>query len=180
MSTSPRSRTRLAMCFVGAVLALVTTACRRTEAARASDAAPEGAPVISLSRGPCRGTCPVYRVDLYENGAVRFDGAQHVARLGVQSGSVRSAEVRALLDAFAASTFGAADSAYVYGSASCGQYATDLPVMTLTARVQGRLKTVQRDPGCRGAPDFLRTLEARVDSVAGSARWIAGAGASDK
>ena len=37
---------------------------------------------IAWSVGPCFGFCPVYKVEVDGNGAVRFDGERHTAVLG--------------------------------------------------------------------------------------------------
>lgn len=154
---------------IGAVL-LVGSACTRT--APATAAATDSAVVVSMERGPCRGFCPEYRVDVHANGTVRFDGRRNVTSTGAHTRSVSPATVQSLLDGIAASGFATADSAYMYGRPVCGRYATDLPVVTVTAQVASRMKTVQRDPGCSGAPAFLKTIEARIDSVAGTSAWV--------
>lgn len=132
--------------------------------------------VVSLERGPCHGTCPVYRVDVYGDGKVQFDGKQHVAKMGVHTGTAAVSAVQELLAKFKASAFAKADTAYMMDSPGCGQYATDLPTVRVTAKIDGTMKTVQHDRGCRNAPEYLRTLEAQVDSVARTAQWIAGNG----
>jgi hypothetical protein len=155
---------------------LLLAACARTPAPATGGA--DSSLVASLSRGPCRGFCPVYRVDVYGDGAVRFAGEQNVRQAGAQTSSVSAERVQRLEQAIARSGFASMDTAFVYGNAACGQYYTDMPVVTLAARVGGRMKTVRHDPGCRGAPASLRTLEAQVDSIAGTAVWITGTAGS--
>ena len=136
--------------------------------------------VASLERGPCRGTCPAYHVEIFADGRVHFNGTRHVGAIGMRSGSTTTDAIRQLRQLVAASDFANADTAYVMGSRGCGGYATDLPVSTLTLRVGNTLKTIEHDPGCRGAPAFLKTLEAQVDTAAGSAVWIMGEGEETK
>jgi Domain of unknown function (DUF6438) len=172
---------------VAAVLAFVAVAGCNKQTQAGADTANASAPqddaaavasvdtglVISLERGPCRGRCPVYRVDIYGNGDVRFDGKQHVGTLGAQRGSAPVAAVQDLLRAIQNSEFSSVDTSFVMDSPGCGQYMADLPWSRLAARVGTAMKTVHHDPGCQSAPRFLRTLEAQVDSVAGTARWTA-------
>ena len=132
--------------------------------------------IASLDRGPCQGRCPVYRVELYGSGRVKFDGKQHVASTGVRDGTATSSGVQSFMRAVAASQFATVDTSFVMGSAACGSYVTDLPMMTLSIKVGSRMKSVQYDIGCRNAPKFLRTLEAQLDTTAGTAAWIAGKG----
>lgn len=134
--------------------------------------------VMSLERGPCRGRCPVYRVDVYGDGKVRFDGKQHVGSLGAQSGTAPVEAVQALVRSIQSGEFATVDTSFVMGSAGCGQYVADLPMSKISAKVGAQMKTVTNDPGCRNAPRFLRTLEAQIDSVARTAQWIAGNGAA--
>ncbi|MBC8087948.1 MAG: hypothetical protein H7Z40_11840 [Phycisphaerae bacterium] len=136
--------------------------------------------VMSLERGPCRGRCPVYRVDVYADGKVRFDGKQHVASIGIQSGNTPASSVQELLRAIQSSAFSSVDTSFVMGSAACGQYMPDLPWSRLSAKLSTGMKSVQHDPGCRNAPRYLRKLEAQIDSVARTAQWIAGNGDAGK
>lgn len=132
--------------------------------------------VMTLERGPCRGTCPVYRVDLYADGKVRFDGKQHVGKTGMQNGTADVAQVGDLLRKFQGEEFSKVDTLFDMGSPACGSYIPDLPYSKVSAKVGTGMKTVHHDPGCRNAPPFLRTLEAQIDSVARTAQWIAGTG----
>ena len=52
---------------------------------------------MSLERGPCFGTCPVYKVTIERTGAVRFEGKRFVADTGVSTGTVSPARVDSLL-----------------------------------------------------------------------------------
>lgn len=159
---------------LAAVLLVSGSACARTTPA--ASAGGDSAVVVSLERGPCRGFCPEYHVDVYADGMVRFVGRKNVANAGVQTRTVSAAMVKSLLDRIASSGFATADSAYMYGRPVCGPYITDLPVVTVTAQVASGMKTVQHDPGCSGAPAFLKSIEARIDSVAGTSAWVTGGG----
>jgi len=154
----------------------VTTAA----SANATVSAVDSSLVLSLERGPCRGMCPVYRVEVYGDGRVHFDGKQHVGSLGAQTGVAPTSEVQALLRAIQSSEFSSVDTLFEMGSAGCGQYMADLPTSKLSAKLGMQMKTVHLDPGCQNAPRFLRTLEAQVDSVARTAQWIAGKGDAAK
>jgi hypothetical protein len=130
--------------------------------------------VASLERGPCRGFCPTYRVDVYADGRVKFDGTRNVQSTGPQRKTISSQSVQGLARAIESSGFASADTAYMFESPGCGQYHTDLPVSVLSARVGARMKTIRHDPGCQSAPGFLKSLAARIDSVAGTSLWITG------
>ena len=124
-----------------------------------------------LERGPCHGRCPVYRVSVYGSGRVIFVGKQWVDSMGTRTHMVKPAAVRGLINAIGATPFSSVDTAFTMGSKSCGQYVPDLPLATLSAKVDGAMRRVYRDSGCDKAPRFLRALEAKVDTVARTAVW---------
>lgn len=134
------------------------------------------APVAILDRGPCRGFCPTYHVTLYADGTVKFDGRKNVQAIGLHQGTANIAAIQNFLSAARAEGFAALDASYEMDSAGCGQYVTDLPVSSIAVRVGSTLKTVRHDPGCRGAPQLLTSLEFRLDSIANTARWVTGNG----
>ena len=165
----------------GAALGLVAA---RTACARTSPPVPEAdarptvtahgpdAGTISLERGPCFGTCPVYKVTLDRSGAVRFEGRRFVADTGLSTGSVAPARVDSLLaELEAAGYFGLAD-VYRMGEPACERYATDLPTVITEVRLGERVKRVEHDRGCADAPEVLSRLESRIDEVAGVGKWI--------
>jgi len=61
--------------------------------------------------------------------------------------NVTADDVAALLKQFADAGFASADSAYVDGSAHCGQYHTDGPQVIMAALVGPQLKSVHIDTG---------------------------------
>lgn len=174
-STGARAAAVRLASLAGLVAGLTTaTACTSAQQASAGDSSV----VASLTRGPCRGYCPEYRVDVHRNGAVTFTGGRNVSSTGAHTVTIPGDSVRALTQAIRSSGFAGFDSAYTYGSAGCGRYVTDLPVATLTVDTGAGMKSVVHDPGCNDAPGFLRILGARIDSMTGTSRWIAGKGAA--
>ena len=180
-----RRFTGIASCALALLLGACTPAARNDGTMSDTSSStvatsPDTTLVASLERGPCRGFCPAYRVDVFADGRVRFLGERNVERTGAQARTIPLTAVHALMREIESSGFAAADTAYVHESPGCGRYHTDLPVSVLTARVGTRMKTIRHDPGCQGAPGFLQTLQARVDSVAGTSLWITGKGETDQ
>jgi hypothetical protein len=137
----------------------------------AADTAPD-APVVTLERTPCFGTCPVYQVAISRSGAVRFVGKQHVARQGEATAEIPAARVDSLLEALeSGGYFGFADE-YVMGAQACGQYATDSPTVITSATAGGRTKRIRHDYGCFAAPRELVRLERLIDEAAETSRWV--------
>jgi len=134
-------------------------------------AAAADAPVITLERLPCFGTCPVYQVSLTRSGAVRFVGKQHVTTQGAAAAEIPAERVDSLLGALErAGYFDFADG-YVMDAPACGMYATDSPTVITSVTAGGRSKTIRHDYGCHGAPRELARLERLIDDVAGTDRW---------
>ncbi len=162
------------------VTAMLTAsvACRRNAQPADSAAGADTSLVVALERGACRGRCPEYRVELFADGKVLFNGTKNVAVTGAASGIARVNDVGEIMRLISESGFAALDTAFTYGNAACGQYFPDLPMIVLWAKVGSVVRKVQYDPGCQAAPAVLRTIAARVDSVAGTATWIQGKGAA--
>jgi len=175
--TAPRAWTR--RLFVAASASLA--ACARPASPAPAAAGPtadtgqaggDSTVRITLERGPCFGTCPVYSVTLDGSGAVRFEGRRFVADTGISTGNVPRARIDSLVaELTAGGYFGFADR-YIAGEPGCVRYATDLPSVITEVRAGGRSKRIEHDHGCMEAPRALTALEGRIDSVAGVARWI--------
>jgi hypothetical protein len=156
-----------------AVMCGVVTACVRRDGT--AGGAPAGdAVVVRLERGPCRGFCPVYAVEVTRGGRVRWVGQRHVADTGRRERTVSASTVSALLARFDATTFATTDTAITQDHMRCGAYITDLPSTTLSGPAREVLRTVRYDRGCAGVPRFLDVLAGAVDSVAQTAQWIGG------
>jgi hypothetical protein len=65
-------------------------------------AARSRSPVVTLERTACFGTCPVYKVAIDADGAVRWRGEANVAHKGRARGHADPAKVAELVDAFMA------------------------------------------------------------------------------
>jgi hypothetical protein len=140
--------------------------------AAAGQTAADSAVRITLERGPCFGTCPVYSVTLDGTGAVLFEGRRFVADTGISTGHVPVARIDSLVADLAAGGYFDFADRYAAGEPGCERYATDLPSVITEVRAGGRSKRIAHDHGCMEAPEALTALEGRIDSVAGVARWI--------
>ncbi|HEX6748886.1 MAG TPA: DUF6438 domain-containing protein [Longimicrobium sp.] len=158
---------RIAAAAAAALLTL--TACPRPAARPAESTAQVRADSIVLERTRCYGTCPAYRLTLTRAGQVRF-ASVWPADTPPGAGTIAAADFASLVDEAARIGFWELP-ARIEGSRLCPTYATDLPSVYLTIHAGARTKRVDDYLGCMGTPE-LRALEVRIDSVAGSRRWI--------
>lgn len=120
---------------------------------------------ITLQRGACFGTCPIYTVVLKGNGAIEFNGERFVQAQGLHTDTLTLQEVQDLVHAFHTSGFFSLHDSYR------NDHISDLP-LTVVTFADGT--TTKRIEDYYGAPDALRALEHRIDSVLRTQRWITG------
>lgn len=168
----PMKSMRAAVALCGLALA----GCAANGAVPDSSAAtPDAAPAftrVTLERKPCFGTCPVYRVAVTEDGAVVFEGLQHVDSVGRFAGRIDAQRVAALARLFDEHDYFALDDRYAYGEPNCPQYGTDAPTVITSITSGDRSKRVEHDLGCAGVPQRLHDLERGIDEIVGTSRWI--------
>lgn len=118
---------------------------------------------ILMERTACYGTCPVYSVELRENGSVTYTGTQYVRVSGTRRWTVDGPAVQALArDMERAGFFDWRD-----------EYTApvmDLPTTYVTLTAGGRTKKIK---DYFGAPRGLKEIEARIDALSGARGYIA-------
>ena len=140
-------------------------------AAQPAPQTPPDTDTVSLERGPCFGTCPVYRVTLDRGGNVRFEGRRFVADSGISMATVPRDQAERLFAELETAGFVDLADSYRSGDPTCTRYATDLPTVITEVHVNGRTKRVEHDRGCADAPAALSGIETRIDEVTGVRRW---------
>jgi hypothetical protein len=54
--------------------------------------------LASIERTPCFGACPTYKISIYNNGYVVYEGKQHVKNIGLFSSRLDSSKVNEIKD----------------------------------------------------------------------------------
>jgi len=148
----------------------------RTASIQAALAATQAPPdtLIILQRDGCEGPCPVYRLVLFADGTILYQGQYHVRRTGLLKGSIApEALIKLLVDIDASGFFQLANNYGDGNTKNCDTVDNGRPLITLTVSSKGRAKTVLHHHRCRGAvPDRITALEDRIDQAAGTAQWI--------
>ena len=124
---------------------------------------------IELSRGWCRGPCPVYVIAVHGNGDVDYDGTRFVKIKGIQKAKVKPEQVARILEILGRSSFFALeDRAF--------SWCFDTPSVSVSISADGRSKRVSSDASCSGAKSgmqakFVQATD-EIDKILGSDQWV--------
>ena len=133
--------------------------------------AQEREPVITLRRTACFGTCPVYSLEIFENGFIRYLGIDFVRSEGEHRTVIRHEAVENLIALFLHADYFALRNDYETCRAPDGttQFITDLPTTYTSLRIGTKKKSVRN---YAFAPERLTHLEHEIDKVANTHRWV--------
>ena len=131
-------------------------------------------PVITLERTACFGSCPMYKVEIFADGKVVFNGKEFVKRKGKVQGRITRAAVQRLVREFDRINYLNLEDDYNPGGPNCPEEWTDMPSAITSLELKGRKKTIRHYYGCKGAKilDELTALEEKIDQVAKTKRWV--------
>ena len=147
--------------LIGVVL--MTAGCTRTQTPTPDDL---DEVVITLERTACFGTCPVYKLTVYGNGTVVYEGRRFVRIEGKRTTTIGEDKVRQLLSEFERAGYFSLKDSYEE------RMATDMPSAFTSLTIDGKTKAVRHYHGDFGAPEELTELEDRIDEVVDSDRWV--------
>lgn len=131
-------------------------------------------PVITLERTACFGSCPMYKVEIFADGKVVFEGKDFVKRKGRAQGRITKSAVQQLVREFNRLNYMNLQDEYNPDGPNCPEGWTDMPSAITSLEWKGRKKTIRHYYGCRGAKvlDQLTALEKKIDQVAKTKRWV--------
>ncbi len=129
--------------------------------------------VITLERTVCFGTCPNYKLTIYSDGWVEYEGLRFVKKMGKATGQITRAKLNELVEAFTAIDYFNLPDMIEPGQKSCGQASTDMPSANTSLTWKGRNKSVRHYHGCRGLSSLerLTELENEIDRVVNIKKW---------
>lgn len=130
-------------------------------------------PVITLERTTCFGTCPAYKVSIFGDGLVLYEGKDFVKTKDTADGRITKDELARLVREFEKIDYLKLNDRYGEGD-SCPEGWTDYPSAITSFNSNGKQKTVHHYLGCRGLTilDQLTALENKIDEVVNTKRWI--------
>jgi len=120
--------------------------------------------MITLHRGMCFGTCPVYDLKILGSGSVIFYGKNFVETEGMVKYQIETSDVQTLIDLFYEKDFFSLYDRYE-------DRVTDQPSTTTSFTVGNFTKSVY-NYGYRVAPDTLIEIEHKIDQIANSEKYI--------
>lgn len=124
---------------------------------------------IEVSRGWCRGACPVYAVTVHGDGDVEYVGTRFVRIKGAQKAKVKPEQVAQIFEILGRARFFALeDRAF--------SWCFDSPSVSVSVSADGRSKRVSSDASCSGAKSgvqagFVQAAD-QIDKILGSDRWV--------
>jgi hypothetical protein len=126
----------------------------------------DSAVLATLERTQCLGHCPVYKVTVYSDGRVEWNGVVCVKVEGQKSAMLTAAELHSLREAFAAASYFKLDDSY-----TC--LMTDAPLVVTSFRDGRRTKTIVHNKECPSMRmDALTELESTFERIVKSERWL--------
>ncbi|HMN88772.1 MAG TPA: DUF6438 domain-containing protein [Saprospiraceae bacterium] len=126
--------------------------------------------VIEMTKGPCYGACPVFRLTVYKGGIVSYRGERYTEKKGMHVKRISKAEYKQLVSAFQRANLWQFKDVYRSNF-------SDNQTVTLTYYEAGDQKTII---GKETRPEALLALEARLDALASSPGWRVKAGAAQE
>lgn len=130
--------------------------------------------LITLQRGACEQRCAVYRLVIFADGTVIYDGQHFVRRAGLIRSGISPEVLSRLMQDLETGGFFRMENNYGYGNTDrCKSIDPGGPMAILSVSNRGRSKTVLHNHSCVGPiPSRLTDLEDKVDRAAGTVRWI--------
>jgi len=124
---------------------------------------------IQMSRGPCRGRCPVYTITIHGNGLVEYAGERFVKDKGPETSTISREQIDTVLQSLEHAHFLSLEDR---GFTWC----FDSGSVAISVSSDGRTKRVVSDNGCVGAKSgmqaqFVRAAD-EIDAIVDSHRWV--------
>ena len=130
--------------------------------------------VITLQRTVCYGTCPEYKLTIFADGRVLYEGTSYVKKEGKAWGRITRRQLEKLILEFNKINYFSLADSYTPGTKVCPQSMTDMPAATTSLTRNGKSKTIVHYHGCRGLSvmDQLTQLENKIDAAVNVNKWV--------
>ncbi|MCS7076408.1 MAG: DUF6438 domain-containing protein [Bacteroidia bacterium] len=120
--------------------------------------------VITIEREPCRGFCPAYKMTIYGDGTVEYEGKRNVDNIGKFEKKISKSKVQELLKAFQEANYMNLENEY--DDPSVADAVAVYTSIKFIDKTDGKEKTKSIKNRMRG-PESLNTLQDKIDSIVG-------------
>lgn len=117
---------------------------------------------ISMAKGACFGSCPVYDIKVDHTGKAIYNGERFTSKVGKHSLQLTKAEFESLVTAFEAADLSKYKDMYESEIA-------DLPTIKIGYTNNGKSKSVK---GKHERPEKIKDLQALLEKIVDSDQWI--------
>jgi len=136
-------------------------------------------PWVVMQRGECYGSCPAYKVSIFSDGTVEYNGLNFVKIKGPSYGKITDKQVRELKTLISRTRFFALRQSYGISDDRCTAMMTDSATVEIKVRRQSQSKSVRHYLGCFGGSQShraemkrLKELEEAIDRIIAVEQWI--------
>jgi hypothetical protein len=121
--------------------------------------------MISLQRTECFGTCPIYKITIYGNGLVVYEGRAYVGTRGIRKSFIGTDKVIQLATELENAGYFSLDDSY--------NEPNDLPSAVIYAKINNKEKSIVHNHELSSnSPEILYSIEKAIDEAANSLQWV--------
>jgi hypothetical protein len=127
---------------------------------------------IVLQSGKCEMGCPVYRIVIFADGDVLFQGRSRVRRTGAALTHIAPDQVQQILEKFKQTDYNHIEDIYGLHGSGCTKTLHDQPILILSLSTGGFSKTLTHHRGCvSDVSKNLTLLEDSIVKLSDTAQW---------
>jgi len=126
-----------------------------------------GFKTITLKRTPCYGTCPIYDVNISENGEVKYYGEHYVEKTGHHQWSIPPDAIDALNEAILKNGYFTIKAREITEMVTCNP-----SCITSVLMKDGAFQEFDNYHGDNQYPERLQRFERRVDKIIGIKAYV--------
>lgn len=132
---------------------------------------------LKMERTACLGNCPVYKLEVLQNGQLSFEQlafSEKDAGFSEIKGKIEKTLSQEKVSQLIAEIDKANFFALSAKDIEAGNCATDHSHIILSIKLRGKEKKINHDLGCSGTEDLrkLESLEDKIDEIVETKRWI--------
>lgn len=164
----------ITLCLILSIFTLAQSPVSEPRSGRKQEAA-----MILLERSECYGTCPSYKVKIFGNGKLIYEGVRYVKIKGKISTEVTTKQFQELMAEIIKAGYFSLRNSYADGKDGCTAMSSDDSWAFISIQINKRKKSVKHYLGCLGGNNKfdrelqrLSELEKRIDEIVKIEHWV--------